>query len=732
MPPLISSHLRPWLAKHTPLPRLGTVQKQEVEQAVLRVALVGLVYIYVLWSILRDRQLTGSDTEFAIAGAGFVLLGVGILAHSVMSTAMSIPRRFLGMLADNAATTYCLIQMDEGGAFVLGVYLFVTFGNGFRFGRTYLHVCQSMAVVGFGLVLLLSPFWSKHLMVGMGFMTAILVLPFYVGVLTQRITEAKRRADEANQAKGRFLANMSHEMRTPLNGVIAMADVLRETALDAGQREIVETMTTSANLLLAQIEDVLDVSKIEAGRITVHKRPFNLEALVSSTTKVIRPQARYKGLRLECNVATSAARWYAGDGPHVRQVLLNLLANAVKFTEKGEIVLSVRISDDTVVSPDAHVLRFEVRDTGIGIPLEKQAKIFEPFTQADDSITRMYGGSGLGTTIARNLVLLMGGRMGLESSVGRGSVFWFEIPLEPTEAQTAGNDDDAYPQHLSAAALGPAAASRAQGKNGRRARILVAEDNLTNQRVAQLILESRGHQVSIVTNGEAALDALEKGGFDIALFDLSMPGISGLEALKVYRFATPSPIPVLILSANVTREAITECQQAGAAEFVTKPLRASILLDAVDRHLSESPESISASIEESGTVERIQKGNTADIDESVLQDLALLSKDSTFVDRLIDGYLSDLRRLLQEISDGFLRQDFDTVRDAAHALKGGSASVGAGRLVTIATKLNDGDNRTLLEHASELRSELEHAAQLTGTQLVHYSANRQKKQSMQG
>jgi len=326
----------------------------------------------------------------------------------------------------------------------------------------------------------------------------------------------------------------------------------------------------------------------------------------------------------------------------------------------------------------------------------------------------------------------MGGRVGLESSVGQGRLFWFEVPLEPAEAQTAGNDDDAYPQHLSAAALGPAAASRAQEKNGRRARILVAEDNLTNQRVAQLILESRGHHVSIVTNGEAALDALEKGGFDVALFDLSMPGISGLEALKVYRFATPSPIPVLILSANVTREAITECQQAGAAEFVTKPLRASILLDAVDRHLSESPESMSASIEESGTVERIQKVNAADIDESVLQDLALLSKDSTFLDRLIDGYLSDLRRLLQEISDGFLRQDFEKVRDAAHALKGGSASVGAGRLVTIATKLNDGDNRTLLEHASELRSELEQAAQLAGTQLVHYSANRQKKQSMQG
>jgi two-component system sensor histidine kinase RpfC len=732
MPPLISSHLSRWRAKSIPLPRLGTEQKQEVEQALLRVALVGLVYVYVLWSIFRDGDLAGSDKEFAIAGAGFVLLGLAILGHSVVSTAKSIPRRFLGMLADNAATTYCLIQMDEGGAFVLGVYLFVTFGNGFRFGRLYLHVCQLMAVVGFGLVLLLSPFWSKHLMVGMGFMTAIMVLPFYVGVLTQRITEAKRRADEANQAKGRFLANMSHEMRTPLNGVIAMADVLRETPLDGGQREIVETMTTSANLLLAQIEDVLDVSKIEAGRITVHKRPFNLEALVSSTTKVIRPQARYKGLRLECNVRPSASRWYSGDGPHVRQVLLNLLANAVKFTEKGEVALTVGLSDDGVTAGSTQMVRFEVRDTGIGIPPDKQGKIFEPFTQADDSITRMYGGSGLGTTIARNLVLLMGGRIGLESTVGQGSLFWFEIPLEPAEAQTAGNDDDAYPQQPSAAAQGAAVAARAQDKSARRARVLVAEDNPTNQRVAQLILESRGHRVSIVTSGEAALDALESGGFDIALFDLSMPGISGLEALKVYRFATPSPVPVLILSANVTRDAIAECQQAGAAEFVAKPLRASILLNAIDRHLPESPERVDGSKDESGTIERIQEGFVTDIDESVLQDLALLSKDATFVDRLIDGYLSDLRRLLQEISDGLSRQDFDKVRDSAHALKGGSASVGAPRLAAIANKFNSGDNRTLLECGSEWRSELEHAAHVAGAKLTQYSAIRQNRQSMQG
>ena len=232
--------------------------------------------------------------------------------------------------------------MDEGGAFVLGVYLFVAFGNGFRFGRAWLHASQALVDRrASASCLWLSPFWSQHITVGMGFMVALLVLPFYVGVLSQRITEAKRRADEANAAKGRFLANVSHEMRTPLNGVIAMADVLRETNLNEAQREIVETMTTSAHLLLVQIEDVLDMAKIEAGRVTIEARPFDFGKMVTGTVKVMLPQARYKGLAINTEIDASAARWFAGDQHHIRQVLLNLLSNAVKFTEKGEITLRV-------------------------------------------------------------------------------------------------------------------------------------------------------------------------------------------------------------------------------------------------------------------------------------------------------------------------------------------------------------------------------------------------------
>jgi two-component system sensor histidine kinase RpfC len=361
---------------------------------------------------------------------------------------------------------------------------------------------------------------------------------------------------------------MSHEMRTPLNGVIAMADVLRETTLSGAQREIVETMTTSAHLLLAQIEDVLDMAKIEAGRVTVENRPFEPARLLPATVKVILPQARYKGLAVNVDIDPGVAGWYLGDAHHLRQVILNLLANAVKFTEKGEITLRARM---LVGEANAQILRVEVQDTGVGIAEAKQAAIFEPFTQADDSITRVYGGTGLGTTIARHLMNHMGGSIGLVSSVGVGSTFWIELPLEASEAQGVDLTEElAHSPRAAMTSYALAAAQPATVHRLRGARILVAEDNPTNQRVAQLILESGGHHVTIVENGEKALDALERGGFDVALFDLSMPLISGMEALKLYRFTTPTPIPVLILSANVTTEAIDECHRSCPSRFARR------------------------------------------------------------------------------------------------------------------------------------------------------------------
>ena len=272
-----------------------------------------------------------------------------------------------------------------------------------------------------------------------------------------------------------------------------MADILRETSLSEAQREVVETMTTSAQLLLAQIEDVLDLSKIEAGRILIESRPFNLARLLSSAVKVVLPQARYKGSEVSSDIALAKSEWFAGDAHHLHQVILNLLSNAVKFTNSGKVTLAAEIVESV---EDEYLVRIEVRDTGIGIAPAKQEAIFEPFAQADDSVTRIYGGTGLGTTIARQLVGLMGGTIGLTSDLGRGSVFWIELRLKRSAPQGVDLTNDLSSSPKSAAtAQALAAVQSTKIHRIRGARILVAEDNPTNQRVAQLILESGSHVV---------------------------------------------------------------------------------------------------------------------------------------------------------------------------------------------------------------------------------------------
>jgi two-component system sensor histidine kinase RpfC len=283
-----------------------------------------------------------------------------------------------------------------------------------------------MSLAGFVSVIGLVPYWQGHRSAGVGLLIALVVLPLYISTLLQRIQEARAKAEEANLAKTSFLANMSHEMRTPLNGIVGVVDLLRTTAMSAQQTELVGLLRHSISVLRSLVDDVLDITKIEAGRLTIEVAPFDLHACVNGLMQLLRPHAQAKGLSLQATVDPSLEYRLKGDSHHLRQILLNLLGNAIKFTERGGVTLTITLTQE---SEEGVTARFEVKDTGIGIAPDAVGKIFERFVQADQSTTRKYGGTGLGTTIAKQLAELMGGTIGVESSLGKGSTFWVELPL---------------------------------------------------------------------------------------------------------------------------------------------------------------------------------------------------------------------------------------------------------------------------------------------------------------
>jgi two-component system sensor histidine kinase RpfC len=402
----------------------------EFQQALIRFAIGVIAYLYFSSNWVDHPEYIYSSVHFV--ALFFISTAALILARTLVNLRASPRRRLLGAFVDFSTASFMLMIGGETSAPLVGIYLWVALGNGFRYGVPYLYFSTALSTAGFGTVLAFNPFWQIHLALGIGILFTMMIVPLYAASLMRQLHSAVNHANEANQAKSRFLANMSHELRTPLNGVIGVADLLAETKLDKEQKEFAQIIRASANTLLELIENVLDISRIEAGRILTTNEDFDLHSLVNGTAALMETQAQGKGLVLAAHIAPQTPFHLHGDARHLRQILINLIGNAIKFTEHGRVDVYVR----PVGLGQPQRLRFEVVDTGIGIPEAAQSRIFDSFTQADPSITRRFGGSGLGTTIAKQLVDTLGGQIGLHSRTGEGTTFWVELPFAVQSAQT--------------------------------------------------------------------------------------------------------------------------------------------------------------------------------------------------------------------------------------------------------------------------------------------------------
>jgi len=520
--------------------RIAARPDTEHEQAIVRVAIGVLIGMYILPEGLDFTQWLPLRPD-VIVFVAFIAESIGVLAWTLLSTKVSAFRRCFATTVDAATTSWTMWYFGSQAIPLVLVFVWVTLANGFRFGPRYLLFSLVLSVVGFGAVLAASTFWQERMVEGLGLMLGLIALSYYVKSLVARMFDALARAEAANQAKRRFISVVSHEMRTPLNAIIGMADLMRDTTLTREQADMLQTLRGSSQVMLGLVEDVLDFSKIEAGKLYLENTDFDMHALVNSTSRILQAQAQAKSVEFVVSIMPEVPPALRGDAHHLRQVLINLAGNAVKFTERGSVTVHVSMQEET----DTRVrLKFSVRDTGVGIPPEAQQRIFDSFTQADQSTTRRFGGTGLGTTIAKQLVELMGGRIGLESAVGLGSTFWFEAAF------------DKQPER-GGAVTGELAAARVLLIGFPQERAAFIEDALASWGAAAV----RASSVDEGADRMVADIALAKPYHSVILYS----DLGDVQLARRLRKAAPEPTPPAVLA--VPREADVQRFAALSAGF---------------------------------------------------------------------------------------------------------------------------------------------------------------------
>ena len=747
-------------------------------------------------------------------------------------------RWFSAIVLDFMMGFAVMLREPEFASVFYPLFLWVVLGNGFRYGIKWLFIASAAAVLSFGTIVATTSFWHHNQVLGYSLTLALIAIPAYCSTLIRKISAAKEQAEIASRAKSYFLASVSHELRTPLNAIIGYGNHLRQMDMPRNQREMIDASVLAGEHLLHLIEQLIQVSRSGAGSVAIKKSAFRPTELLNEIRHIMVGRVEEKGLTLQLQAEPLTDTLIEGPNEVVRNILLNLVGNAIKFTQAGSI--SVRSGmDQRGPSP---ILWFTVTDTGIGIAGDAVERIFEPFTQADDSVMNRFGGTGLGLSICKQLVEQVGGKISVESEVGQGSTFRFTIPVALANVDEAGVETEIDPETVNILSLGRfetellekaqaagnftirhvecasvdelvdalarvelgefkvamisqdlagqiapdhklwAIFSEAQvapvlveGKGSvdlqdvtlraafasvipaspdfdalRSAirigcslsqqiklrdevvpqpqakvtprRVLVADDNRTNRNVLAAILGAAGHEVTMATDGDEALDLLEAGGIDILLLDVNMPRLNGIDACRMWRQIEGgrSHLPIIGVTADATAETEQRCSNAGMDMRITKPVNSAFLLNAIE-NLCGGESNLAAAANEPDHDPLnvvVSIANPAKSEQKAAIDLQQIDYlwsigDAQFVAGMIDGFFEDVAETIGPMRSAVANQDVQQFRFCAHAFKSAANNMGASQLAALCARLEKVTEGEFAAHAlpylDKVERELERA-----------------------